>query len=363
MSRSINVHYEGKPCYEIAIEPDFGKLAEKLQNLGYRKEQKICVITDSHVEPMYLESLKKELRKCFNTVCSFTFTAGEEQKNVETVSHIYQRLIEAHFDRKDVLAALGGGVAGDICGFAAATYLRGIDFIQIPTTLLSQVDSSIGGKTGVDFLQYKNMVGAFYQPRLVYMNLGTLQSLHDDHFHAGMGEILKHGLIKDAGYFSWLKQNREPILRKDPETLEEMIARSCEIKRAVVEKDPKEKGDRALLNFGHTVGHAVEKISSFQLIHGFCVSIGIAAACEISRQRGLLSLEETSDILQTLRSFGLPVNTDIPSAERVLEITKSDKKMESGKIKFILLRRPGEAFIDRTVTDDELLAAIRSVRK
>lgn len=363
MSRTLQVHYEGKPCYEITLQRDFSLLAEKIINLGYTKQQKICIITDSNVGPLYLNEVTEELKKCSDTVISHVFEAGEEHKNVATIDQIYETLIEAHFDRKDLLIALGGGVTGDMCGFAAATYLRGIDFIQVPTTLLSQVDSSIGGKTGVDFKQYKNMVGAFYMPKLVYMNLKTLYDLPIEHFYAGMGEILKHGLIKDASYFQWMQDNKDQILDKDLNTLEEMIFRSCEIKRQVVENDPKEKGERALLNFGHTIGHAIEKLSDFQLIHGYCVSVGVAAASHLSAQKGLISSEDVEIICDVLKSFHLPIKADICSPMDVLLTTKLDKKMESGKVKFILLANPGEAIIDKSITDDELLEAIQFIRK
>ncbi|MCU6761236.1 3-dehydroquinate synthase [uncultured Roseburia sp.] len=363
MSRSIQVNYNGLPCYEIVIQHDFHLLASKIKELGYLKSTKICVVTDTNVEPLYLEAIHKELGTIFDTVTSFVFPAGEEQKNLETIGQIYEKLILEHFDRKDLLVALGGGVCGDMCGFAAATYLRGIDFIQVPTTLLSQVDSSIGGKTGVDFRQYKNMVGAFYQPRLVYMNISTLKDLPKDHFYAGLGEILKHGLIKDNSYFQWMIQHRQEILNRSPEVLEEMIAVSCNIKREVVEQDPKEQGERALLNFGHTLGHAIEKLSDFKLIHGFCVSIGIAAACELSVIKGNITAEEKQRICQVLQSFHLPVTASVSSAESVLEASKHDKKMEAGKIKFILLCAPGKAYIERSVSDEELLKAIQSIEK
>lgn len=361
MSKNIVVNYENKPCYEIVIENSFGLLAGKVQSLGYGKQQKICIITDSNVADLYLDEVSEELKKCCDTVVSCVFPAGEEHKNVDTINHFYQKLIEEKFDRKDVLVALGGGVTGDMCGFAAASYLRGIDFIQIPTTLLSQVDSSIGGKTGVDFRQYKNMVGAFYQPKLVYMNLAVLKDLPEEHFHAGMGEILKHGLIRDASYFDWMIENKDLIMEKDLDILEEMIYRSCNIKREVVENDPKEKGERALLNFGHTIGHAIEKLSDFRLIHGYCVAIGIAAASELSYQKGHISLADRNKILSTLEDFKLPVKARVASASEVLATTKLDKKMESGKVKFILLKNIGEAFIDKTISDEELLQAISFV--
>ena len=179
---------------------------------------------------------------------------------------LYEHLILEHFDRKDILAALGGGVVGDLCGFAAATYLRGIGFVQIPTTLLSQVDSSIGGKTGVDFDAYKNMVGAFHMPLFVYTNLRTLLTLPGEQFSSGMGEVIKHGLIKDKEYYQWLVDNREGILKRDLDLCQAMVYGSNRIKKEVVETDPTEQGDRALLNFGHTLGHAVEKLKDFTML-------------------------------------------------------------------------------------------------
>lgn len=358
MSKELIVNYDNVPCYEITLQRDFSQLASKIMALGYTRAQKICVITDSNVAKLYLDEVSAELQKCSDTVISHVFEAGEEHKNVATIETIYETLIQAQFDRKDLLIALGGGVTGDMCGFAAATYLRGIDFIQVPTTLLSQVDSSIGGKTGVDFKQYKNMVGAFYMPKLVYMNLQTLYSLPQEHFDAGMGEILKHGLIKDASYFQWMIDHKEEILAKDVDILEEMIYKSCNIKREVVENDPKEKGERALLNFGHTIGHAIEKLSDFQLIHGYCVAIGVAAASYLSALRGHISAADKDNICEVLKSFHLPVKTAVRDAKEVLLTTKLDKKMESGKVKFILLQAPGNAFIDKTITDAELLDAI-----
>lgn len=362
MSIRIQVQYEGKPCYEIMLQEDFSLLADQIKKLGYTSRQKICVVTDSTVAKLYLEEVSAELKKHFDTVISFVFPAGEEQKHVGTINAIYETLIQAQFDRKDLLVALGGGVTGDMCGFAAATYLRGIDFVQVPTTLLAQVDSSIGGKTGVDFKQYKNMVGAFYMPKLVYMNLSTLHTLPEEHFYAGMGEILKHGLIKDVAYFQWMQDQKALILQKDLPTLEEMIYRSCEIKRMVVERDPKEQGERALLNFGHTIGHAIEKLSDFQLIHGYCVSIGIVAAAHISWKRALISEETFQKICQVLQAFRLPISAEIQDEQAVLDTTRLDKKMESGKVKFILLQKEGEAYIDKSVSDEELLEAIRFIK-
>ena len=340
---------------------DYEKLPEELKNAGFGPDQKICIVTDTNLADLHLELLADTLKPYFDIVTSFCFPAGEEQKNLDTVQRLYEHLIINRFDRHDILIAFGGGVVGDLTGFTAATYLRGIDFIQIPTTLLSQVDSSIGGKTGVDFSQYKNMVGAFYQPRLVYMNLSLLRTLPAEQFVSGMGEILKHGLIKSGDYFNWLQEHDREIMDLQPDILEEMIYQSCLIKRGVVERDPKEKGERALLNFGHTIGHAVEKLSDFKLFHGHCVGIGMAAACRMSRDLGHISNDDCESILETLTHFGLPIQTTGLSADEILKTTKSDKKMLAGKVKFILLESIGHAYVNPDLSDTQILTGISSI--
>lgn len=302
-----------------------------------------------------------ELESLNVTMDLYTFPAGEASKNLDTVKNLYAFLIEHHYTRKDILAALGGGVTGDLTGYAAATYLRGIDFIQIPTTLLAQVDSSVGGKTGVDFEQYKNMVGAFHQPRLVYMNLNTLKSLPDDQFASGMGEVLKSGLIRDARFYEWTINHMSEIQERVYPVLVKMVRKCCEIKAAVVESDPTEQGERALLNLGHTVGHAVEKLKNFELLHGQCVALGTIAAAYISFKRGYLSTEEFYEIRDMNVGFDLPIFFNGLENEAVLQTTKSDKKMDNGTIKFILLKKLGQAYIDKTVTDEEILEAIQFI--
>lgn len=352
----LPVRRDGEFCYSIILEKSFSTLSEQIGALDV-SERKICIVTDTQVGPFYSEAVKCELLKVCKKVTIYTIETGEEHKTLDTVKGLYEHLILEHFDRKDLLAALGGGVVGDLTGFTAATYLRGIRFIQIPTTLLAQVDSSIGGKTGVDFDSYKNMVGAFHMPSLVYMNLSVLKTLSERQFASGMAEILKHGLIRNETYYKWLLENQAGIEKREYETLLPMIAESCRIKRGVVEADPTEQGERALLNFGHTIGHAVEKLKDFKLLHGECVAIGIVAAGWISFRRGLLKKEDLEEILRGLRAFSLPVDTDGLDARNVVEITRSDKKMEAGSIKFVLLRRIGEAFVDKTVTEEELLSA------
>ena len=360
MSQRLEVLYNRKPCYDIVIEQDFNNLSNEISKLEC-SNKKLCVITDSIVSPIYKDELLKVLEPVCKNIYFYCFTSGEEQKNLSTVNNIYSYLIEQHFDRKDILLALGGGVVGDITGFVAATYLRGIDYIQIPTTLLSQVDSSIGGKTGVDYEQYKNMVGAFKMPKLVYINVHTLSTLDDRQFYNGFAEAMKHGLIKDAMYYEWLLSNMYEICEREPETLEELVYRSCQIKKAVVEKDPLEQGDRALLNFGHTIGHAIEKYKNFNLLHGECVALGCVAAAFISWKKQLLSMDEYYEVRDMFVPFNLPISIEELNVEEVVNITKSDKKMEQDTLKFILLKKIGKAVIDCTVTEEELKAGIGEI--
>ncbi len=353
MADRMTVHRDGKAIYDIVMERDFGGLGAQAEQLDV-KGRRLCIVTDSHVAPLYLEEVKEILSGCCRQVTEFIFPAGEEQKNLATVQELYRQLIWERFDRKDMLVALGGGVTGDLCGFAAATYLRGIRFIQIPTTLLSQVDSSIGGKTGVDFDAYKNMVGAFHMPRLVYTNLSTLKTLPEDQFSSGMGEVVKHGLIRDGEYYEWLKMNREDIMARDLSVCQDMVLFSNRIKRDVVEQDPTEQGVRALLNFGHTLGHAIEKLKNFSMLHGHCVGAGCVAAAAISAERGLISRQQAEDVRETMERFQIPVHVEGLEAEQVIEATKNDKKMDGSAVKFILLSKIGEAYVDRTVSEEEM---------
>lgn len=357
MAQRLTINYDKKPCYDIVFSQSFEGLAEELEEMNL-SERKLCIVTDSTVESLYAQTVLNCIQdKCKKAVI-FTFPAGEKSKTLDTVKDAYTFLIKEGFDRKDLLIALGGGVVGDLTGFTAATYLRGIEFIQIPTTLLAQSDSSIGGKTGVDFDGYKNMVGAFYMPKLVYMNVSVLKTLKERHFFSGFAEIMKHGLIKDHIFYEWLLDNMYEICERDLAVLEEMVIKSSTIKKMVVEKDPTEKGDRALLNFGHTIGHAIEKAKNFELYHGECVALGCVAAAYISWKHELLSMEEYYEIRDMFVPFNLPISVDDIDPEEILRLTKSDKKMDAGKIRFVLLKKVGKAVIDMTVTDEDILGAI-----
>ncbi|MGN0376958.1 MAG: 3-dehydroquinate synthase, partial [Suilimivivens sp.] len=332
----------------------------ELQKLNIT-ERKVCIITDSHVKGFYGDEIMELLNGNCKKNVIYSFSAGEENKTLDTVREAYRFLIEEKFDRKDILIALGGGVVGDVTGFIAATYLRGVDFVQIPTTLLAQADSSIGGKTGVDFDGYKNMVGAFYMPKLVYMNVSTLKTLDDRQFFNGFAEIMKHGLIKDGAFYEWLLDKMYEICDREEETLLEMVQRSCMVKKLVVEKDPTEKGDRALLNFGHTIGHAIEKAKKFTLLHGECVALGCVAAAFISWKHEWLSMEEYYEIRDMFVPFNLPITVEEIDPEEILAFTKSDKKMEGSMIKFVLLKKVGKAVIDLNVTDEDILNAVKEI--
>lgn len=356
----LPVRQGGKFAYNIYLENSFAALPERMAELNVA-DVRICIVTDSNVEKLYAKEVEEALRPCCAQVCVYAFPAGEAHKNLDEIRSLYEFLIEKQFDRQDLLVALGGGVTGDMAGFAAATYLRGIRFVQVPTTLLAQVDSSIGGKTGVDFDRYKNMIGAFHQPSLVYINISTLQSLPGEQFACGMGEILKHGLIRSVRYYEWVIDHMSEIEERDPDTLFTMVKESCKIKRRIVENDPTEKGERALLNFGHTIGHAIEKQKNFQLLHGQCVALGSVAAAYISWKRGDLSEMEFYEIRDMNVGFGLPITFDGLRSEEIIDATKHDKKMRGGQIKFVLLKGIGKAYLDTTVTDEEMLAAINSM--
>ncbi len=361
MSKTIVVHADGQPIYSIQMEQDFSGLAETLAPLE-AKGRRLCLVVDSHVASFH----QKELEAVFAPLCAsltaFVFEAGEEHKNLETVNRLYEHLIGEKFDRRDILIAAGGGVTGDLTGYAAATYLRGIRFVQIPTTLLAMTDSSIGGKTGVDFRSYKNMVGAFHQPSAVYMNFSLLSTLPEREYLSGMGELIKHAYIRDIRLLLALAAQGNEIRQKNFSVLEELLYQSCLVKQAVVERDPMEQGERALLNFGHTIGHAIEKLKNFQLLHGECVALGMLAATRISIQKGKALSEETiAQMRELLAAYGLPITVNSLSENEILQATKLDKKMDAGQIRFVLLETVGQAVIDTTVTEEELLAGIREV--
>lgn len=355
--RRLELCCGGKKSYEIWIEKDLSALREALRPLS-PEGRKAVIVTDENVAPLYLSELLSLLRERFFALDSLVLPAGEENKTLSAVSRIYERAVEDGIERGDFFLALGGGVVGDITGFAAATYLRGIRFLQIPTTLLAQVDSAIGGKTGVDFQGYKNMVGAFHMPSLVYSPMSVLRSLDERQYASGLGEVMKHALIRDRDYYDFLIRERGGILLRDEEILAETVYRSDRIKKEIVEEDPREEGIRRLLNFGHTLGHAIESCSDFQYSHGQCVAFGSLLAERIS---AALSPEEERELMDWMEAVGLSVKLRRMDIGEILSSVKKDKKMDGGRIRFILLRRIGEAYIENGLSEERMREALLSL--
>ena len=320
---------------------------------------KVAIVTNTTVAALYLQQLSEALRAQGVEVISIVLEDGERYKDWATLNLIYDALLERHCDRKTTLIALGGGVVGDLAGFAAATYMRGIPFIQIPTTLLAQVDSSIGGKTGINHPLGKNMIGAFYQPRLVLADTTVLASLPPRELSAGLAEVIKHGLIRDDGFVAWLEQNVEKLLACDAQALAHAVRRCCEIKAAVVAEDERETGVRALLNFGHTFGHAIESGLGYgKWLHGEAVAAGMVMAADLSRRMGFIAQTDLDRVVALLKRARLPTAPPDIAPARMLELMALDKKTEGGKLRFVLLDRIGAASIRAEVPAGLLLQAL-----
>ncbi|MEK8018049.1 MAG: 3-dehydroquinate synthase [Candidatus Parabeggiatoa sp.] len=314
----------------------------------YVKGQQVLVVTNETVAPLYLE---KTLSAFANYQTAYVILPdGEKYKTLEILNPIFETLLKRHFDRQTTLVALGGGVVGDITGFAAAAYQRGVPFIQIPTTLLAQVDSSVGGKTGVNHALGKNMIGAFHQPTSVVIDINTLQTLDDRQLSAGLAEVIKYGLINDLAFFEWLENHATDLLARDPQTLSHAIAQSCQDKATLVAEDERENGRRALLNLGHTFGHAIETGMGYgQVLHGEGVAIGMVLAAQMSARLGWIKEADVSRAMALIEKIGLP--TRLPEAmttDQMLALMQVDKKVRQGKIRLVLLEKLGQAII----TDD-----------
>jgi len=310
---------------------------------------KVGVVTNPTVKKLYFETLQKVLRSAGYSVTAILVPDGEEHKSIKSLSAIYDQLIRERFERSSSLIALGGGVVGDLAGFAAATFLRGIPYIQIPTTLLAQVDASVGGKTAINHPEGKNLIGAFYQPKLVVVDVSVLQTLPKRELAAGLAEVIKYGIIQDPELFSLLEDDLENLLGLDQEILEKAIAASCAIKARVVEKDEREDDFRAILNFGHTIGHALESQTGYErLLHGEAVAIGMAKAATISAGEGYCDDASLKRIHHLIERTGLP--TELPSYISLEELVKRmevDKKSLAGKIKFVLCAGIGKVLFHR----------------
>lgn len=328
--------------YDLIIESGKSKmLAKEIIKGGFGR--KYFIITDSNLEKIIGKKLLAQFAKEKTIAKMVSFPAGEKSKNLQTVSRLVEKMLLLGFDRKDCIIALGGGVAGDVAGFTASIYMRGINFVQVPTTLLAMVDSGIGGKTGVDSTLSKNSIGAFKQPKRVYACIEFLQSLPKKELINGMSEIVKHAVIADKGLFDFIEKNRKKILSLDNNTIVFLVKRSCEIKGNVVEKDEKEENLRKILNYGHTIGHAVENLGKYsKLTHGEAVSIGMSAEAEISKSLGLMSEAEAERIKKLLAKIGLPIKLPNYGFEKIIEKTHSDKKAISGQVFYALPERIGK---------------------
>ncbi|WP_208296105.1 bifunctional shikimate kinase/3-dehydroquinate synthase AroKB [Telluria antibiotica] len=341
---SLNVEL-GDRSYPIAIGR--GLLDDaSLLNRHIGGSGKVAIVTNTTVAPLYLEKVAAPLRAAGREVVPIVLPDGEEYKNWESLNLVFDALLANKCDRKTTLVALGGGVVGDMTGFAAATYMRGVPFVQIPTTLLAQVDSSVGGKTGINHPLGKNMIGAFYQPRAVIADTATLDTLPQRELAAGLAEVIKHGAILDAGFFDWIEANIVKLVARDHAALAHAIARSCEIKADVVARDEREGGLRAVLNFGHTFGHAIEAGMGYGAwLHGEAVGCGMVMAADLSHRLGLIDAAAVARVCALVQAAGLPVVAPDLGTPRWIELMEVDKKNEGGAIKFILLKPLGSPSI------------------
>jgi 3-dehydroquinate synthase len=354
---SLNVELDER-SYPITIGP--GLLDDPALLARHVAGSKVAIVTNTTVAPLYLDKVAAPLRADGREVVEIVLPDGEEYKTWACLNQVFDALLANKCDRKTTLVALGGGVIGDMTGFAAATYMRGVPFVQIPTTLLAQVDSSVGGKTGINHPLGKNMIGAFYQPRAVLADTSTLGTLPARELSAGLAEVIKHGAILDGEFFDWIEQNIGQLVARDPAALAYAIARSCEIKADVVRKDEREGGLRAVLNFGHTFGHAIEAGMGYgSWLHGEAVGCGMVMAADLSHRIGLVDAATVERVRALVQAAGLPVVAPDLGAERWIELMEVDKKNEGGAIKFILLKPLGSPSI-ASVPQEHLLATLEA---
>ncbi len=344
----------GDRSYPIIIDSGcLPKIGADLRSQNIAK--RYGIIADDRVAGLYGEAVQKSLRSAGIESELLVFNHGEAQKTLQTIGDLAGQLARLGFDRQDALIGLGGGVAGDIAGFLAASYMRGIPFVQLPTTLLAQVDSSVGGKTGVDIPEGKNLIGAFYQPKAVFIDISVLQTLPRQELLGGLAEVIKYGVIRDKEFFSFLRDNRQGILDLDPELIKKIVHICCSIKSVVVAEDEREGGMRRILNYGHTIGHAVEGASDYTLIHGLAVSIGMVAAARLAVLNGLLPQVECTAIIDILKAYGMP--TEVPKTldrVRIKRYLLTDKKTVGGKVFFVLPTTIGKTVITDKVTEQQV---------
>jgi 3-dehydroquinate synthase len=356
-NRQINVGL-GSRTYPIFIGRDSFRNKDLLDACGERSRRYV-VVTNDVVGPLYFERVAQFFSIRGAAVEQVIIPDGERFKTQETLTSIYDQLIERRVDRSTTIVALGGGVVGDVAGFAAATYQRGVPLVQIPTTLLSQVDSSVGGKTAINHPAGKNMIGSFYQPQAVIIDLEMLQSLPEREFQAGLAEVVKYGAIMDAAFFVWLEQNVTLLMKRDFDALGYAVERCCTSKARIVEDDETESGSRALLNFGHTFGHAIEAGLGYgKWLHGEAVAVGMLLASRLSVLMGSLTQSDWDRIERLLSSIGLPIDAPDLGRERYLELMGYDKKVLDGKLRLVLLKSLGAAYVTGDFPRDLLVEVL-----
>jgi 3-dehydroquinate synthase len=352
------------PPYEILIKENiFEEIPQNLkENFSFGK---IAIITDSVVEKLYAKRLLRAFEKVHIKAEVFSFSAGEASKNIDTVISLARALVQKNFDRKDIIVALGGGVVGDIAGFLASIYLRGIPYVQVPTTLLSQVDSSVGGKTGVDLPEGKNLIGTFYQPARVYIDPLVLKTLPEKEIKNGLAEVIKYGCILKRKLFDFLKRKGKEIYRLEPQDVEYIIYESCSAKAYVVSKDEKESNLRRILNFGHTIGHAIETELNYSISHGLAVSVGMAVEAKLSEILGFAENKVSEPLEKLLKSLEMPYKifhlSEKLNLERLISHMRKDKKVWKGKLTLVLLQKIGKAGFYEVSSFEELKSALSCI--
>jgi len=347
----------GDRAYPIHIGS--GLLTQAALFAPHIRGARAVIVTNETVAPLYAAKVEDAIRSLGKAVDTVVLPDGESFKKWDTLNRIFDALLTAGADRKTTLIALGGGVIGDMTGFAAACYMRGVPFIQVPTTLLSQVDSSVGGKTGINHPLGKNMIGAFHQPQAVLADIDTLRTLPPRELAAGMAEVIKHGTIADADYFAWIEQNIAGLSNCETDLMAEAVRGSVRIKASVVAQDERESGLRAILNFGHTFGHAIEAGLGYgEWLHGEAVGCGMVMAADLSHRLGFIDIDTRNRITALTREANLPTVAPDLGVDRFIDLMRVDKKAEAGEIKFVLLRKLGEAFVT-TVPDADLRSTLQ----
>ena len=349
-----------KKTYNVYIENDFSALACAFKKAQLTNRKVLCVY-DSNTHQLFAKEIEILLAPCCSELYKHIIPAGEDSKNLNNIAHIYEKLTEHSFERNSVIIAVGGGVAGDVAGFAAATFMRGICYVQIPTTLLAQVDSSVGGKTGVNFGGAKNMVGSFYQPEFVYINTATLKTLAEEEFLSGLCEIIKCAFIDEHFNFDYLKKNKSDIMALENTAISYIIEQSVKTKARIVAQDETDKGIRNVLNFGHTFGHAIESACGFSLPHGICVGIGMRAALALSNRHQESFGGNYIKATQLLDIYNIPTHISNHTTEEFYLMTLKDKKTQMGKTSVILLSSIGNAYSTANISKEDVLWAFKQI--